>query len=85
MTLAQLFLIHRYNASSVHYVTPTDDNQVQTQRMKAIGIFSDVHTEIGQIIVADVNKERVAELLKPDREALLAVIRKASSPVDIPA
>ena len=85
MTLAQLFLIHRYNASSVHYVTPTDDNQVQTQRMKAIGIFSGVHTEIGQIIVADVNKERVAELLKPDREALLAVIRKASSPVDIPA
>ncbi|MGA8065982.1 MAG: isocitrate lyase family protein, partial [Terriglobales bacterium] len=67
MTVTQLFLIHRYNASSVHYVTPTEDNEFQTQRMKSAGIFSDVHTEIGQIIVAQVNKERVAELLKPDR------------------
>jgi len=80
MTLAQLFLIHRYNASSVHYVTPTEDNQVQTQRMKAIGIFSSVNTEIGQIIVADVSKEGVAELLKPDRAALVEMIQKSTSP-----
>jgi isocitrate/methylisocitrate lyase len=85
MTLVQLFLIHRYNASSVHYVTPTEDNQLQTQKMKSIGIFSDVHTEIGQIIVANVNKERIAELLKPDRETLLAMIQKTSSAVQIPA
>jgi isocitrate lyase len=78
MTVTQLFLIHRYNASSVHYVTPTEDNEFQTQRMKSVGIFSDVHTEIGQIIVAQVNKERVAELLKPDRVALLEIIRKTS-------
>ena len=78
MTVAQLFLIHRYNASSVHYVTPTEDNEFQTQRMKSVGIFSDVHTEIGQIIVAQVNKERVAELLKPDRVQLLEIIRKTS-------
>ena len=78
MTIAQLFLIHRYNASSVHYVTPTEDNEFQTQRMKSVGIFSDVHTEIGQIIVAQVSKERVAELLKPDRVQLLEIIRKTS-------
>ncbi|MGB8013033.1 MAG: isocitrate lyase ICL2 [Terriglobales bacterium] len=78
MTVAQLFLIHRYNASSVHYVTPTEDNEFQTQRMKSVGIFSDVHTEIGQIIVAQVNKERVAELVKPDRASLLEMIRKTS-------
>jgi isocitrate lyase len=81
MTVAQLFLIHRYNASSVHYVTPTEDNEFQTQRMKSVGIFSDVHTEIGQIIVAQVNKERVAELLKPDRAQLLEIIRKTSPAV----
>src|ERR1019366_9319811 len=51
MTLVQLFLIHRYRASSVHYVTPTEDNELQAERMKNLGIFSDVHTEIGQIIV----------------------------------
>jgi isocitrate lyase len=78
MTVTQLFLIHRYNASAVHYVTPTEDNEFQTQRMKGVGIFSDVHTEIGQIIVAQVNKERVAELLKPDRAQLLEIIRKTS-------
>jgi isocitrate lyase len=85
MTLVQLFLIHRYNASSVHYVTPTEDNQFQTQKMKSMGIFSDVHTEIGQIIVANVSKESVAELLKPDRETLRAMIQKTSSASQIPA
>jgi isocitrate lyase len=85
MALVQLFLIHRYNASSIHYVTPTDDNQSQTQKMKSMGIFSDVHTEIGQIIVANVSKERVAELLKPDRKNLLAMIQKASSAVQVTA
>ena len=83
MTVVQLFLIHRYNAGAVHYVTPTEDNEFQTQRMKSVGIFSDVHTEIGQIIVAQVNKERVAELLKPDRVLLLEMIRKTSPALQI--
>jgi len=78
MTMAQLFLIHRYNATSVHYVTPTEDNEFQTQRMKSVGIFSEVHTEIGQIIVAQVSKDRVAELLQPDRVQLLEIIRKTA-------
>ncbi len=59
MTLVQLFLIHRYKAAAVHYVTPTEDNELQTQRMQAIGIFSDVHTEVGQMIVANVDKQVV--------------------------
>jgi len=78
MTLIQLFLIHRYKASSVHYVTPTQDNELQAQKMKSMGIFSDAHTEVGQIIVAQVNKPVVAGLLKPDRAALLEIIRKTS-------
>ncbi len=76
MTLVQLFLIHRYKAGAVHYVTPTEDNENQTQKMKSMGIFSDVHTEVGQMIVANVNKEVVDELLKPDRTALLEMMRK---------
>jgi len=83
MTLSQLFLIHRYNASSVHYVTPTEDNQFQAQKMKSLGIFSSVSTEIGQIIVANVSKERVAELLRPDRVLLLELISKASPALQI--
>jgi isocitrate lyase len=78
MTLVHLFLIHRYKASSVHYVTPNEDNQLQADRMKSLGIFSDVHTEIGQIIVAHIGTPVVAELLKPDRSALAEMIRKTS-------
>jgi isocitrate lyase len=76
MTLVQLFLIHRYRAASLHYLTPTADNQSQTQRMRDLGIFTDVRTEIGQVIVADVDRERVAELVRPDSPKLTALIRK---------
>jgi isocitrate lyase len=76
MTLVQLFLIHRYRAGSLHYLTPSEDNQSQTQRMRDLGIFSVVRTEIGHIIVADVDRARVAELVQPDGEKLAELIRK---------
>jgi len=82
MTLVQLFLIHRYGARSIHYLTPTEDNRAQTQRMQELGIFTVVRTEIGQIVVADVNRERVEALVRPDADALAALIRK---PVPQPA
>jgi isocitrate lyase len=77
MTLVQLFLIHRYRAGSLHYLTPTEDNRLQTQRMQDLGIFTLVRTEIGQIIVADVNRERVSELIRPEGDSLTELIRKA--------
>jgi isocitrate lyase len=76
MTLVQLFLIHRYRADSLHYLTPTEDNQSQTQRMQDLGIFAVVRTEIGHIIVADVNRERVGELVRPEGVSLTELIRK---------
>ncbi len=76
MTLAQLFLVHRYKAVSAHYVAPTDDNQHQTQKMRRLGIFADVKVDVGRIIVADVNRARVAELVRPDGDALGKLVRK---------
>jgi isocitrate lyase len=76
MTLIHLWLVHRFKADAVHYVTPTEDNLYQTEKMKSHGIFSDVHQEVGEIVVADVNQSRIAELLAPDREALGRLIRK---------
>ncbi len=76
MTLVQLFLIHRYRAASLHYVTPTEDNRSQTQRMHELGIFTVVRTEIGQIIVANVDRARVTALVEPDGEQLAELIRK---------
>ena len=77
MTLLQVFLLHRYKIDSVHYLTPTDDNHRQTDGMKARGLFSAVNDEVGQIIVAEVNKERMKQLLDPDRAALTAMITGA--------
>jgi isocitrate lyase len=76
MTLVHLFLVHRFRADAVHYVTPTGENQYQVAKMKSHGIFREVNTEVGQIIVADVNHERISELLAPDRTALGRLIRK---------
>jgi isocitrate lyase len=76
MTLVHLFLVHRFKADSVHYVTPTEDNQYQVAKMRSHGIFREVETEVGQIIVADVNHQRISELLAPDQEALGRLIRK---------
>ena len=75
MTLNQLFLLQRYKSDSVHYLTPTDDNHRQTERMKSHGIFSAVNEEVGQIIVADVARDRVTELAaSTDRAALTKLI-----------
>jgi isocitrate/methylisocitrate lyase len=76
MTLVHLWLVHRYKSDSVHYVSPSEDNQYQTTKMKSHGLFSEVQTEVGEIIVAEVNHARIEELLAPDRVALWKLIRK---------
>ena len=79
MTLIHLFLIHRYKGVSIHYVSPTDDNQKQAQGMKALGIYEEVNTEVGHIIVARVNADRVKELLGSDLTELKNFIAKRSA------
>jgi isocitrate lyase len=74
MALVQLFLFHRYKVHSVHYVTPTEDNQRQAEGMKKQGLFGSVTEEVGEIIVAEVNQARLQELLAPDKVALRKLI-----------
>jgi len=76
MLLLHLFLVHRYKIESVHYLTPTEDNQRQSEKMTALGIYTSASLEVGELIVADVNGERIAELLEPDRVALGKLIDK---------
>jgi isocitrate lyase len=74
MTLLHLFLIHRYRAAAIHYLTPTDDNRRQCERMRAFGIFSAVNDEVGEIIVAEISAPAVRALVRPDspeREQLI--------------
>ncbi len=75
-TLLHLFLIHRYKTDFVHYVSPTDDNMMQTEGMKRLGIYESVNTEVGHIIVTQVNTKYVEELLSPDRTELKKLITK---------
>jgi isocitrate lyase len=42
--------------------------------MKAHGLFSDVHDEVGHVIVADVNADGIRALLAADRNRLNALI-----------
>src|SRR3954471_10619001 len=76
MTLIHLWLIHRFKADAVYYIKPTEGNVYQTDKMKSHGIFRDVNKDVGEVIVADVNHPRIEELLAPDREALMRLIRK---------
>ena len=87
MTLIHLFLAHRYKIWSVHYVSPTDDNRYQAQKMRTHGLYSDVHDEVGDVIVADVSADGVRALLAPDRDRLNALIQRKDpyAPTDVAA
>ena len=61
----------------MHYVSPNEDNEKQTTAMKGLGIFSEVNSEVGHIIVASVNPDRVSALLNPDRVELEKLIAKS--------
>ncbi|HKI50533.1 MAG TPA: isocitrate lyase ICL2 [Geothermobacteraceae bacterium] len=76
MTLITLFLIHRYKAISVHYVTPTEDNLRQAEGMHGLGLYNEIRTEIGEIIVALVDADRVKGLVKPESQDLMRLITK---------
>lgn len=73
MALMHLYLIRRYNAVSVQYLTPTEDNYRQTAGLKDLGFFSSVSDEVGEIIVADVDEAVVTKLMD-DEDALQGLI-----------
>jgi isocitrate lyase len=77
MTLASLFLIHRYKVDTVHYVTPTEDNLAQAKGMLRLGLYEDIQIEVGQIVVARVNASQVKELVRPESNELKKLIAKS--------
>jgi isocitrate/methylisocitrate lyase len=78
MTLLQLFLIHRYKGDVIQYMTPTNDNRHQTNGMKRYGLFGDVIEEIGDIIVAHINKEAVIEMTSHDSQGVYQLMIKGN-------
>jgi hypothetical protein len=55
--------------------------------MSTHGLFSDVHDEVGDVIVADVSAEGVKALLAPDQDRLTALIQRKHpyAPVEVAA
>ncbi|WP_424962040.1 isocitrate lyase/phosphoenolpyruvate mutase family protein [Ekhidna sp.] len=61
MTLLHIFLLNRFKSNVVHYLTPTEDNVKQCEGMTRRGIYKNVHEEIGQLIVAEVDTKSVTK------------------------
>lgn len=74
--LLHLFLIHRYKADSIHYLTPTDDNRALAQHLQNLELFKGSSEEVGEIIVAELNKDTIASLVDPSGEQLGKLITK---------
>jgi isocitrate lyase len=70
MTLMQSFLVHRYKSQTVHYLSPTEDNHRAVEGMKKLGFFGDVKDEVGDIIVATVQKKFIQNLLVGDEQVI---------------
>lgn len=68
MTILHIFLLNRYKSDAVHYLTPTEDNDKQTASMLKMGLYKDVKSEIGQIIVADVATKIVRSYVADDKK-----------------
>jgi len=75
MTLLHVFLIHRYKAAAIHYLTPTEDNHRRCESLQRLGIFERTYEEVGQIIVADVNTATVSNLVQPTSSARESLIK----------
>jgi isocitrate lyase len=75
-TLLHLYLLRRYKVGAVHYIVPTEDNAAQAGRLQEWGLYSDVSDEVGQIIVARVDADRVAALVDGDGSGVDRLIRK---------
>ncbi|MEO2139404.1 MAG: isocitrate lyase, partial [Thermoleophilia bacterium] len=79
MTLLHLFLIHRYKAAAIHYLTPTEDNKNAADALVRRGLFTNAHDEVGDIIVADINADTVADWVAPDSVGRQALIEGGGS------
>ncbi|MEP0986079.1 isocitrate lyase family protein [Ekhidna sp.] len=68
MTLIHIFLLNRFHSDKVHYLTPTVDNVKQCEAMAKRNIYSNVHEEVGNIIVAEVQRDDVVAYVNQENK-----------------
>ncbi|MCB0405551.1 MAG: isocitrate lyase family protein [Bdellovibrionales bacterium] len=79
ISLMHLFLIHRYRVKKVHFLSPTEDNFRQIEGMRALGFYGSVNKEVGEVMVAEVNRDFIERALAEDLVELNNVIHKSGS------
>lgn len=83
MTLLHIFLLNRFKSNVVHYLTPTEDNVKQCEGMARRGIYKNVHEEIGQLIVAEVDTKSVTQYVDEPEQIDKLLEIKLEKVVDI--
>jgi isocitrate lyase len=74
MTLAQLFLMHRYKPAYLYYLTPSEDNEAQANSMHKLGVFRTINADSGLLISAEVDTGFVGKVAHADKKALIELI-----------
>jgi hypothetical protein len=70
MALVYLFLIHRYQATAVQYINPSEHESEHSRDMEDLGVFGEVERIARQMIFAQVSRARASELLIPQQLAI---------------
>ena len=73
MMMLHLFLIHRYGAEAIHYVSPTADNHRLAEFMEKVGIYDSVSDEVGEIIVAHADSGWLDRMMDPNGEGIVGL------------
>lgn len=61
--LMHIFLINRFKADSIYYLTPTEDNRAQCAAMQKYGIYTSVSDQVGEIITTEIETQYTANFL----------------------
>jgi len=79
MSLMHFFLLHRYKTDLVHYLPPTDDNQLSVRRMIHNGVFREARTDDPNVFAIEVDTARAQKIFAND-ESIKRFIARQSEP-----
>jgi isocitrate lyase len=80
MSLMHFFLLHRYKADLVHYVTPSADNRLSVQRMIHNGVFRSARTDDPNIIAIEVDSAQAQKIFANDESIHRFIAKSLGSP-----
>ena len=80
MSLLHFFLLHRYKADLVHYVTPSADNRLSVQRMIHNSVFRSARTDDPNIIAIEVDTHQAQKIFANDESIKRFIAKPLAAP-----